>query len=91
MATILSARSRSRRVCNATCHRSTSTRCTCICGGRYHGLGAKGASARLAQDIIEGVWGPDLQRKADLYTRHELDGSLAVSPRGIRVIESAIS
>lgn len=43
------------RVCNATCHNARTTKCKCICGGRYHG--AKGlAPAMLARDWLGKDW-----------------------------------
>jgi len=37
------------RRCDATCHNAKHARCTCICGGRYHGAGNQ-AQEMLTRD-----------------------------------------
>jgi hypothetical protein len=37
------------RRCDATCHNAKHPRCSCICGGRYHGKGSN--SPELAQAV----------------------------------------
>lgn len=37
------------RSCNAKCYNATGKRCTCICGGRNHGVGLKQAIKNSAQ------------------------------------------
>ncbi len=39
------------RRCDARCHNAKGKRCTCICGGRYHGIMQK--TDRLLFDDIE--------------------------------------
>lgn len=39
--------------CDARCHEARGPRCTCICGGRFHGKGF----AQARQDLTVGVFG----------------------------------
>ncbi len=49
--------------CDAKCHNATQPRCTCICGGRYHGIGAAAARANVweitKEDIEAWIQGVD--------------------------------
>jgi hypothetical protein len=41
--------------CDATCHTAKGTKCTCICGGKYHGasvLRSKTAERAEIEDIV---------------------------------------
>lgn len=39
------------RRCDAKCVRSTASRCTCICGGRHHGIGDEAAKALSPEEL----------------------------------------
>lgn len=41
------------RRCDSRCHNAKGKRCTCICGGRYHGINAKKADKLLFDDLEE--------------------------------------
>lgn len=43
------------RRCDGTCHKARHDRCTCICGGRYHGKG-KAAQELLTRDWLGDNW-----------------------------------
>jgi hypothetical protein len=43
------------RRCDGTCHNATKPKCTCICGGRYHGAG-QAAQERLTRDWLGDDW-----------------------------------
>lgn len=43
------------RRCDGTCHNARKPKCTCICGGRYHGAGAK-AQEMLTRDWLGDEW-----------------------------------
>lgn len=43
------------RRCDGTCHNARKAKCTCICGGRYHGAG-KQAQERLTRDWFGDDW-----------------------------------
>ena len=43
------------RRCDGTCHNAKHDRCTCICGGRYHGKG-KQAQECLTRDWLGDDW-----------------------------------
>lgn len=41
--------------CDARCHKAYHRKCSCVCGGRYHGVGtSKRAEELLTEDLIEG-------------------------------------
>lgn len=42
----------SRRRCDARCYNATGKKCTCICGGRNHGVGLKKAIENT-REIVE--------------------------------------
>jgi hypothetical protein len=63
--------------CDARCHDATSPTCTCICGGRLHGVGAKNAIAFNTAQLD-----PDGELRRAFAETHGLD------PAGLRV-ESA--
>lgn len=43
-------------VCNARCHDGHwDTRCRCVCGGRYHGVGSDRAPHLVAEDLLAGT------------------------------------
>lgn len=58
MATIISVGdSRSARRCDATCHTAKRPACSCVCGGRYHGIGSSSAAQQqLTQDWLGEDW-----------------------------------
>ena len=59
MTTIMSVgRGRNRRRCDATCHNATKPSCSCICGGRYHGVRAQ-AETMYRADVLAGMYGKD--------------------------------
>ena len=39
--------------CDAKCHDAEHEKCTCICGGRNHGVGFKQAVQNTADDILD--------------------------------------
>ena len=43
------------RRCDGTCHHARTPRCTCLCGGRYHGAG-RHAQERLTRDWLGDDW-----------------------------------
>jgi len=43
------------RRCDGTCHSARKPKCSCICGGRYHGAGQK-AQEMLTQDWLGNDW-----------------------------------
>lgn len=43
------------RRCDGTCHNAKKPKCTCICGGRYHGAGAN-AQEMLTRDWLGDEW-----------------------------------
>jgi len=45
-----------RRRCDSTCHHAKHPVCRCVCGGRYHGVGAQ-AFDLLTQDMLSSQWG----------------------------------
>jgi hypothetical protein len=47
--------SESTRRCDGTCHNARKPKCSCICGGRYHGAG-KDAQERLTRDWLGDDW-----------------------------------
>jgi hypothetical protein len=67
------------RRCDAKCHEAASIDCDCVCGGRYHALGAQGALEQIRVDLL----GPDAESiLAELEQRsHELGGPLEVRAR----------
>jgi hypothetical protein len=67
----------SARRCDATCHDARGPRCSCICGGRYHGAG-RAAQAQLVADVVDGKLGPELAKAAKLaeLERNRGEGSL---------------
>lgn len=42
------------RRCDAVCHLAKDPTCTCVCKGRYHGVGQELARDRLIADLAEG-------------------------------------
>jgi len=47
--------------CDAKCHDAKpDTKCDCVCGGRYHALGAATAIDQCRQDVIDGRYGREL-------------------------------
>ena len=45
------------RRCDATCHKAKKPKCTCICGGRYHGKGSsEAAQEQLTRDWLGEDW-----------------------------------
>jgi hypothetical protein len=59
MATIMTqGNSEGTRRCDGTCHNAKKPKCTCICGGRYHGAG------KMAQELLTRDWlGADWREK----------------------------
>lgn len=56
MATIMTqGNSEGTRRCDGTCHNATKPKCSCVCGGRYHGAG-KQAQAMLTRDWFGEDW-----------------------------------
>ena len=55
MSTIITAQSGSgkRRSCNGTCHSAKKEKCTCICGGRFHGAAHRAGGV---QQAVEDYW-----------------------------------
>lgn len=50
------------RRCDATCHKAKEPRCSCICGGRYHGSGSSSsAHSMLVRDVADGTLGEELR------------------------------
>jgi hypothetical protein len=43
------------RRCDSTCHNAKHSKCTCICGGRYHGSGER-AQEMLTRDWFGDDW-----------------------------------
>lgn len=43
------------RRCDGTCHNAKTPKCTCICGGRYHGAGDK-AREMVTRDWLVDDW-----------------------------------
>ncbi len=56
--------SEGQRRCDGTCHNATKPRCSCICGGSYHGAGEQ-AVPMHQQDVLGGVWGEELKRATE--------------------------
>jgi orotate phosphoribosyltransferase len=56
--------------CDARCHEARTPDCDCICGGRYHGVGAASA-VQAATDYID----PDGQLRRAFAEAHGLDAS----------------
>lgn len=57
MATLMTwSNSRGTRRCDAKCYGATTASCECICGGRYHGIGAQAAQERLHEDFLGPEW-----------------------------------
>lgn len=46
------------RRCDSTCHNAKKPKCSCICGGRYHGAG------EAAQELLTRDWLGDDWRQA---------------------------
>lgn len=45
------------RRCDATCHKAKHPKCSCICGGRYHGKGSSEvAQEALTEDYLGKDW-----------------------------------
>jgi hypothetical protein len=44
-----------RRRCDSTCHKARRPKCSCICGGRYHGAG-NNAQEMLTRDMLGDDW-----------------------------------
>jgi hypothetical protein len=42
-----------RRRCDAHCHTARDAKCTCICGGAYHGISQAGAEALLRNGQVQ--------------------------------------
>lgn len=57
--------------CDANCHEARVKKCTCICGGRNHGMGLDGAQANTLRLI--GLNAADLKRFADAHGRNPKD------------------
>lgn len=68
MATIITmGNSNGTRRCDATCHKATKQKCSCVCGGRYHG---KGSSEKAQEALTEDWLGKDWQTvKTDIEAR----------------------
>lgn len=55
MTTIITAQTGSgkKRTCNGTCHAAKKDKCTCICGGRFHGSSHRAGGVNQA---VEDFW-----------------------------------
>lgn len=62
MTIMMQSNSEGTRRCDGTCHRARKPKCSCICGGRYHGAGEQ-AQERLTQDWLGEDW---REKKAEL-------------------------
>lgn len=61
------------RRCDGTCHSAKTSKCMCICGGRYHGAGNR------AQEMLTRDWfGDDWREK--LPTLAKLGGKVDIVP-----------
>lgn len=59
--TLIEVRTSSKRIgrCDARCYKATGPKCTCVCGGRNHGVGLRQAvenTKREAEEIVEKMW-----------------------------------
>lgn len=52
------------RRCDGTCHNAKKPKCSCICGGRYHGAGSsEAAQEQLTKDWLGQDW---KEKKAEI-------------------------
>jgi hypothetical protein len=51
-----------RRQCNGTCHKARRPKCTCICVGRYHGIGTV-RTITEAEAVVRGLPLEEVQRR----------------------------
>ena len=51
------------RRCDAVCHRAKGTKCECVCGGRFHGIGDEAAENVTDRELndarLEAALSPD--------------------------------
>lgn len=53
--------------CDSRCHNAQGKRCTCICNGRYHGLGSEKASKLIIKDFQKGKPVPETELFLPLF------------------------
>lgn len=69
-------------VCAAECYEATEQRCTCICGGRYHGKGYEEALALYERDQAELLAGGEAPAEELAALRHLQLALPVVGPAG---------
>jgi hypothetical protein len=69
------------RRCDARCHKAEHHKCTCICGGRYHGVAVNRAAPRNiveAELLVQGVDPSQLGRdELQRISQHVAQGFIA--------------
>lgn len=61
-----------RRQCNARCHNARKPKCTCICGGRYHGAARDGTLEKRVEEFTKGLLGTETSRPVDFKKQMRL-------------------